>query len=114
MLDSDETRSRLIAKFKTETLKHLNGLRSNLPKLELEPLDEEAVKQVFFLSHTIKGNVAMMLLLDNEFDKLNSYAQKLEAAALALYNHVQLPTRDLLAEFYYNIHMLECKFVEVV
>jgi len=113
MIDSEETRIRLIGRFKLETAKYLDKLKINLPRLMIAPEDEETTRQVFLLAHTIKGNVAMMLLLDKEFASLNPYAQKLETAALALCNHAQRPTQALLNEFYENISLLEFNFDKV-
>jgi two-component system chemotaxis sensor kinase CheA len=113
MLDSEETRTRLIKRFKVETAKHLDGLKSNLPKLESAPEAEDALEQIFFLAHTIKGNVGMMLLLDQGFSRLNPYAQNLEAFALALRDGQRIVEPGLLNDFYENISQLEYKFAEV-
>lgn len=113
MLESPEVLSRLITKFKVETTKHLDNLKASLPRLVAAPEDEEALKQVFLLVHTIKGNLGMMLLLDDVFAKFNPYAQNLEKAALALQSQTLRLEPALLKEFYENISLIEYNFADV-
>lgn len=113
MFDSEESRNRLITKFKTETNKHLLKLRNYLLQLETTPEDGEVLEQVFMLAHTIKGNLGMMLLLDEEFAKLNPYVQKLEYVAIELHNRNIRLEPALMQEFYENIGQIECNFTQV-
>ena len=69
----EETRKRLMGKFKAETDTHLLSIQNLLTELKKEPANEDHIKEIFRNAHTIRGGAHMMNLLE-----ITSIAQQME------------------------------------
>ena len=85
MVPSEETRTRLLRKFRAETTQNLSTLRNQLPLL-CEPNNGDIIITMFFAAHTIKGSLGMMQLLEDNWLDLNEPASQLESLIMGLRN----------------------------
>jgi len=75
---ADETKQRLLGRFRDETTHQIALLWANLPRLEQAPDNSETLYSMYVSCHNIKGNLGMMLLLDNNMPDLTEVARRLE------------------------------------
>lgn len=88
---SEERRQRLFYKFKVETIRQLELLRSYLSRLEElfndDTATEEMLKAMVISCHTIKGNMGTIRMLDGQIRWQDEIAVRLELTILGLNNH---------------------------
>ena len=111
MLPSEETRLRLLRKFRVETAQNIITLRNNLPQL-CTPENKDAIISMFFAAHTIKGSVGMMQLLDDNMNQLNAPASHIEAVMLSLRNQEFVPDATTVQEIEDYLQQIESQFQE--
>ena len=108
-MPSEETRSRLMRKFRAETTQNLITLRTNLPLL-CQANNHDTIITMFFAAHTIKGSLGMMQLLQEDWLELNEPASRLEAIIMSLRNEEILPDAALVAQLEGYVTEMEKEF----
>ncbi len=92
----EETRKKLLNKFKEEADIHLLSLQRRLVDLELDPYNTEYLREVFRAAHTIKGSARLM-----NFIEISSIAHEMENLFAEMREgrmQLQPETNDLLFE----------------
>lgn len=92
----EETRRKLLNKFKEEADIHLLSLQRRLVDLELDPQNNEYLREVFRAAHTIKGSARLMNFLE-----ISSIAHEMENIFAEMREgrlQLQPETNDLLFE----------------
>ncbi len=92
----EETRKKLLNKFKEEADIHLLSLQRRLVDLELDPQNNEYLREVFRAAHTIKGSARLMNFLE-----ISSIAHEMENIFAEMREgrlQLQPETNDLLFE----------------
>jgi two-component system, chemotaxis family, sensor kinase CheA len=92
----EETRKKLLNKFKEEADIHLLTLQRRLVDLELDPQNNEYLREVFRAAHTIKGSARLMNFLE-----ISSIAHEMENIFAEMREgrlQLQPETNDLLFE----------------
>ena len=86
----DERRQGLFQKFRIETIRQLDLLRTYLRCLEELPADAatgEILKAMVLSSHTVKGNMGTIRMLDEQNGWSEEMAVRLELTIIGLNNH---------------------------
>lgn len=111
MFPSEEMRLRLLSKFRAETARNLEVLRQNLPLIS-EPNNRQTIQLMFLAAHTIKGNLGMMQLLEEDLlIDLNAPANDLEALMQSLRDQEKTLNAAIIQELETYIFHIENQFM---
>ncbi len=111
MVPSEETRLRLLSKFRVETAQNLTTLRNQLPKL-YQPENQDVIITMFFAAHTIKGSLGMMQLLEETEQTVSMPATHLEALLLSLRNREIVADPSIIETIESYLAQLESQFLQ--